>query len=101
LALGKIAPFAVMAKLIANGYVGPTRLVQRGHDIRPDKTGATGHQQHCLPCPDFPAPALPQSRPAGNLGHRALKTAAVLPGDFTCLRSAVTDKIRSNARPKA
>ena len=46
LALGEIAPFAVMAEHIANGDIGAAGVIQRGHDVRPDKTGATGHQQH-------------------------------------------------------
>ena len=54
LALGEIAPFAVIAEHVANGDVGAARLVQRGHDIRSDKTGAAGHQQHSMPCPDCP-----------------------------------------------
>ena len=51
LALGEIAPFAVMAEHVANRDVGAAGVVQRGHDIRSDKTGATGHQQHASPCP--------------------------------------------------
>ena len=70
LALGEIAPFAVMAEQVANGDVGAARVIQRGHDVRSDKTGAPGHQQHSAPCPDCGMPALPQSRPAGNLGRR-------------------------------
>src|SRR5438132_8580847 len=50
LALGEIAPFAVMAEHVADGHVGAARVVQRGHDVRSDKTGATGHQQHAVPC---------------------------------------------------
>src|ERR1700675_4712354 len=45
LALGEIAPFSVMAKQIANGDIGAARVIQRGHDVRSDKTGAPGHQQ--------------------------------------------------------
>ena len=49
LALGEIAPFAVMAEHVADDDVGAARLVERGHDIRSDKTGAPGHQQHDVP----------------------------------------------------
>ena len=51
LALGEIAPFAVMAEHVANRDVGAAGVIQRGHDVRSDKTGATGHQQHSVPCP--------------------------------------------------
>ena len=51
LALGEIAPFAVMAEHVANGDVGAAGVIQRGHDVRSDKTGAPGHQQHSAPCP--------------------------------------------------
>ena len=49
LALGEIAPFAVVAEQVADRHVGPARVIQRGHDVRSDKTGATGHQQHDIP----------------------------------------------------
>ena len=51
LALGEIAPFAVMAEHIANRDIGAAGVIQRGHDVRSDKTGASGHQQHAVPCP--------------------------------------------------
>jgi hypothetical protein len=51
LALGEIAPFAVMAEHVANRHIGAARPVQRGHDVRSDKTGAPGHQQHSLTLP--------------------------------------------------
>ena len=40
-----------MAEHIANGDIGAARVIQRGHDVRSDKTGATGHQQHSCPAP--------------------------------------------------
>ncbi len=43
-ALGEIAPFAVMAEHVADRDIGTARVIQRGHDIRSDKTGAPGHQ---------------------------------------------------------
>ncbi len=51
LALGEIAPFAVVAEHIAHGDIGAAGVVQRGHDVRSDKTGAPGHQQHSTSCP--------------------------------------------------
>ena len=50
LALGEVLPLAVMAEQVANHDIAPARVVQRGHDVRSDKTGATGHQQHADPC---------------------------------------------------
>ena len=50
LALGEVAPFAAVAEQVADGHIRAARLVERGHDIRPDKTGPTGHQQHSAPC---------------------------------------------------
>ena len=71
LTFGEIAPFAVPAEQVAHHHVGAARVIQRGHDVRSDKTGATGHQQHANPCPFIAAPALPQYRLAGNLGCQA------------------------------
>jgi hypothetical protein len=51
LPLGEIAPFAVVAEHVADDHVGTTRVVQRGHEVRSDKTGAPGHQQHSLTLP--------------------------------------------------
>ena len=51
LALGEIAPFAVMAEHVADRDVGAAGVIQRGHDVRSDKTGATGHQQHDVSLP--------------------------------------------------
>ena len=51
LALGEIAPFAVMAEHVANGDIRAAGVVQRGDDVRSDKTGSTGHQQHSLTLP--------------------------------------------------
>src|SRR6202022_4562276 len=51
--VSEIAPFGVMAEQIANGHVGAAGVVQRRHDIRSDKTGATGHQQHSLTLPSI------------------------------------------------
>jgi hypothetical protein len=42
-ALGQIAPFAVVAEYVANRDI-PSGVVQRGHDVRADKTGAPGDQ---------------------------------------------------------
>ena len=67
LTLGEIAPFAVPAEQVAHHHVGAAGVIQRGHDVRSDKTGATGHQQHANPCPVIAAPALPQYRLSGNL----------------------------------
>ena len=53
LALGQIAPFAVPAEQVAHHHIGAAGVVQRGHDIRSDKTGAAGHQQHTNPCPVY------------------------------------------------
>ena len=49
LPLGEIAPFAVMAEQVADRHVATARVIQRGHDVRSDKTGAPGHQQHDIP----------------------------------------------------
>ena len=51
LALGEVAPFAVVAEQVANRDVGAARVIQRGHDVRSDKTGAPGHQQHEMSLP--------------------------------------------------
>ena len=51
LALGEVAPFAVMAEQVADGDIGAAGVVQRGHDVRSDKTGAAGHQQHDVSLP--------------------------------------------------
>src|SRR6185312_2101119 len=71
LAFGEIAPFAVVAEPVADRDVGTARFIERGHDVRSDKTGTSGHQQHEGPCPDCAWEALPQSRPASNLGRDA------------------------------
>ena len=47
--LARFLPLAVMAEQVADHDVAAARVVQRGHDVRPDKTGATGHQQHAVP----------------------------------------------------
>ncbi|OIQ68225.1 hypothetical protein GALL_501860 [mine drainage metagenome] len=44
LTLGEIAPFAVVPEHVTHGDIGAARLIERGHDIRSDKTGTTGHQ---------------------------------------------------------
>lgn len=44
--LGEIAPFPVAPKKIAYGHVRPARIVKGGDDVRSDKTGSAGHQQH-------------------------------------------------------
>ncbi|MHC2668936.1 hypothetical protein ACVI1J_001099 [Bradyrhizobium diazoefficiens] len=54
LALGEIAPLAVGAEEITDGDVAAAGVVQRSHDIRPDKTGSAGHQQHS----NYPARCL-------------------------------------------
>src|SRR5882672_12624786 len=90
-ALGEIAPFAVMAEQIANRNIGVARVVQRGHNVRSDKTGATGHQQHDIPCLDCAGPALPQSRPAGKWGGRRGDDDRARFAVFTCREGAVTD----------
>ncbi len=51
LPLSEIAPFAAMAEQVANSHVRAAGLIESGHEVRPDKTGTTGHQQHSLPYP--------------------------------------------------
>src|SRR6266581_8114564 len=98
-ALGEIAPFAVMAEHIANRYVGVAGVVQRGHDVRSDKTGATGHQQHDIPCLDCAAPALPQSRPAGKWGGCRGGDDRARFAAFTCREGAATDSTEQSLAP--
>src|SRR5712664_1250407 len=98
-ALGEIAPFAVMAEQIANRNIGVARVVQRGHNVRSDKTGATGHQQHDIPCLDCAGPALPQSRPAGKWGGRRGDDDRAGFAAFTCREGAVTDSIEWSLAP--
>ena len=77
LAFGEVAPFAVMAEHVAHSDVGAARVIERGHDIRPDKTGATGHQQHDAPCPDLWKASFASLRCGRQLGSCGLvKTAA-------------------------
>jgi hypothetical protein len=38
-----------MAEEVTDRHVATTRIIQRSHDIRSDKTGASGHQQHDIP----------------------------------------------------
>jgi hypothetical protein len=52
LPFGEVAPLAVMPQHVAYDHVAAAGVIQRGHDIRSDKTGAPGHQQHACPCPD-------------------------------------------------
>jgi hypothetical protein len=40
-----------MAEHVANGNVCAAGVIQRGHDIRSDKTGSAGHQQHARSLP--------------------------------------------------
>jgi hypothetical protein len=57
-----------MAEHIADGHVRAAGVIQRGHDIRSDKTGSPGHKQHEVP--DLMIdPPLPQPCPTGNLGN--------------------------------
>jgi hypothetical protein len=96
LALGEIAPFAVMAEHIANRHIGAISVIQRGHEIRPDKTGAAGHKQHDIPCPDCAQASfapVPSDRQLGSSG--AVKTAVL---DFTSPRGGVTDRIEIHWR---
>src|SRR5882724_9542433 len=69
-----------MAERVANDDVGAAGVIQRRHDIRSDKTGAAGHQQHSIPCPDcaiqperLPAKACPGRNP-GRIPVRVKKT---------------------------
>ena len=39
----------VVAEHIAHHDIGAAGVVQRSHDIRSDKTGPAGHQQHYVP----------------------------------------------------
>src|SRR5690242_19145787 len=69
LALAEIAPFAVMAERVADGDIGAPGLVEGSHDIRSDKTGATGHQQHSVPALLVEGPAKKSARaPAPSAG---------------------------------
>ena len=49
LTLGDIAPLAVGAEHVVDDDVGAARLVEAGHDVRPDKPGPAGDQQHPYP----------------------------------------------------
>ena len=49
LALGEVTPFAVMTEHIAHRHIGAAGVVQRGYEVRSDKTGPAGHQQHDIP----------------------------------------------------
>src|SRR6185437_5258948 len=92
LALGQIAPFSVLTEQIANRDVGAAGVIEGGHDIRPDKAGAAGHQQHSVPCLDPAAPALPHSAATSNVRCYGLRKAAMCPtGGFTARRGAATD----------
>src|SRR5689334_22366614 len=52
LPLGEIAPFATMAKHVADHDIRAAGIVERGHNVRSNKTGAAGHQQHSNPYPE-------------------------------------------------
>src|SRR5207248_9358791 len=52
LAPGKITPLALVPEHVADCDIRAARVIQRGHNIRSDKTGAAGHQQHSIPCLD-------------------------------------------------
>ena len=68
LALLQIAPLAVGAEHVVDDDVGAAGLVEARDDVRPDKPGPAGHQQHPLlrrPCPA--AVPLPQTRPKVQL----------------------------------
>ena len=83
LPLGEIAPFAVMAKQVANRDIGAAGIVQRGHQIRSDKTGPAGHQQHAVPCPWCrcqlcPSPARQATHDPAS-GEDGLSPVAALP----------------------
>src|ERR1700722_9632276 len=91
LALGEVTRFAAVAKHVADGDDGAPRIIERGHDIRPDKTGATGHQQHDAPCPDLWDASFAPLRSDRQLGSCGLvKTGARRSRDFTSGRGAVT-----------
>ena len=87
-ALGQIAPFAVMAEHVAHGHV-PAGVIQRSHDVRPDKTGAPGHQQHAIPCHDCSAKLCPSParQATSHLGGSDRPDRPALP----VARGAVTD----------
>ena len=68
LALGEVAPFVAVAEQVTHNDVRAARLVERGHDIRSDKTGPTGHQQHAAPYPVRGLSFAPV-RPAGNFRY--------------------------------
>ena len=93
LALGEIAPFAVLAEQVAHGHIGAARVIQRGHDVRSDKTGATGHQQHAVPCLIVRCQLCPTPARQATWVIRRGEEGASLFGDFTRLRGAVTDRL--------
>src|SRR5205823_2969724 len=41
-----------------HGHV-PAGVIQRSHDVRSDKTGTPGHQQHAIPCQGYSANLCP------------------------------------------
>ncbi|GEC14158.1 hypothetical protein NWI01_00500 [Nitrobacter winogradskyi] len=53
LPLGEVAPLAVMSQRIAHNHIASPGVVQRGHEIRSDKAGASGYQQHDVPIPNM------------------------------------------------
>src|SRR5712672_1322407 len=88
-----------MAEQIANRYIGVAGVVQRGHDVRSDKTGATGHQEHDIPCLDCAGPALPQSLPAGKWGGCRGGDDRARFAAFTCREGAGTDSTEWSLAP--
>ncbi len=71
LALGEIAPFAILAEHVAHGDIGAARVIQRGHDIRSDKTGPPGHQQHSVALPLMWHASFAPLLPGRQLGQPA------------------------------
>src|SRR5260370_40492102 len=89
-----------MAEHVADGDIGAAGIVERGHDIRPDKTGATGHQQHDTPCPDLWDGSFAPVSPSRQLGScDVVKTGARCSCDFTSGRGAVTPPDWSGRTP--
>src|SRR5262249_48174952 len=79
LTFSQVMPFAIVPEQIAHRDIRATGVVKRGYNIRSDKTGAAGHQQHSVPCLDLAPSDLPQSGAAGNLAQPGLMKTAALP----------------------
>ncbi len=90
--LGQIAPLLVGAQRIVDDDVGPAGIVERCDNIRADKAGAAGHEDHAMRIMNCAVPAVKRTETSGGRPNKERTTAMASDLRSKCERQATLDR---------